>query len=427
MSAPAPLVLHALFTNTALKPRLVILQDCPAQSAQPLIRQLISTSTLFLIASQHSLRQPQPSPSYQLNIALLATHHDATHSPEYQRILQAVALHKSSPLSILIDSVQELIRLLSPHLAFKFLRSLLDILPNPESRLIVVDSPHLQTSSSKSLVVDSSALLRSASLSTSYLHLRMHPTSLLDHLINVFGLSVPVPSGKQVGTHYDPRLFALMDELAEGCDPYLAPMSSEGKHPLVVIPQALMAPSSAANTGTCILEWSAKNLSLCATSPSASIALKPSSNKKNPRISSHLASVQHGLEALKLLPVTDLPSGAHFKLVPLPVSQVLVKRTLIKLADRPIDQTVPNPVRDGNLTFNLSLTDKQRAEREAVALPFLPRRAADGTVIEAPGQIFDGSFQNKASSAGKIGRIDYQPDSADDLDEDEPDDDDEDF
>jgi len=84
-------------------------------------------------------------------------------------------------------------------------------------------------------------------------------------------------------------------------------------------------------------------------------------------------------------------------------------------------------VRDGNLTFNLSLTDKQRAEREAVALPFLPRRAADGTVIEAPGQIFDGSFQNKASSAGKIGRIDYQPDSADDLDEDEPDDDDEDF
>ncbi|KAA1103420.1 hypothetical protein PGT21_017445 [Puccinia graminis f. sp. tritici] len=306
-------------------------------------------------------------------------------------------------------SIQELCQLISDHLAFKFLRNILELLPNPESRLIVVDSPHLQISSSNKSV-DCSTALRSSSLSTSYIHLTLHPTSLLDHLINVYGLPVPMPSRQPVGTHYDVRLFGLLAELAGECEPYLEPIGG-GKDGLQNVP---LAPSI----------------------PSASIALKPATLKKNARIgrpSAHLAAIQIGLEALKLVPT---PLG--FTLHPLPVSKVLVKRTF-KLFTGPINQSTPtSDTHQHQLTFNLALTDKQRAEREAVALPFLPRRAEDGTVIEAPGQMFDGSFQNflpssninhhsnnthnNPNNGAKSGMILYEPDSADDLDDEEPDD-----
>lgn len=75
------------------------------------------------------------------------------------------------------------------------------------------------------------------------------------------------------------------------------------------------------------------------------------------------------------------------------------------------------------LTFNLSLTDKQRVDREAIELPFLPKRSKDGAVIEAPGEIFDGSFRDSHSKRSSGGLILYEPDSADDYDDEEPDDD----
>ncbi|PLW10508.1 hypothetical protein PCASD_16645 [Puccinia coronata f. sp. avenae] len=443
MPTSSALILQSFLHNT-LPTRLVLLQDCPAQSAQPILSQLITrhnknqNAATLLVSSLHHLSRFQdaqlPS-SHRFNVAQLGADEEFQRSAEYQRIVRVVSLNTSRPLSIVVNSVQELVRLLSAHIAFQLLRSLLDLLPNPESRLVVVDSPHLQTSSSqRTSIHDSSALLRSSSLSTSYLHLRIHPTSLLDHVINVFGLPVPAASRQQqqqqqqqAGTQYDVRLFGLLDELAGGCDPYVDPLGSE-KTPVAVVPQALMvradpcASSATANLGTCVVEWTARNLPLTAAVPSASIALKPPPSQKKNRApargsSSHLAAVQHGLEALRLVP--SPPHG--FQLEPLPVSKVLVKRAF-KLKGRAADQAKPTPVRDPELTFNLSLTDKQRAEREAVALPFLPRRAQDGTVIEAPGLIYDGSFQDPSLAHNKPGMIHYDPDSADDFDDEEPDD-----
>lgn len=41
------------------------------------------------------------------------------------------------------------------------------------------------------------------------------------------------------------------------------------------------------------------------------------------------------------------------------------------------------------MTFNLSLTDQQRSDREAVQLPYLPQRAQDGTgqSLSSPGRV----------------------------------------
>lgn len=444
-----PLLLDSFLSST-IPARLLILQDCPAQSAHPIIHQL---KTTILISTSSSTTSTATT---HFNFNQLATEEDRN------TILNAISIQKPSPVSIVLNSVQELCQLISDHLAFKFLRNLLELLTNPESRLIVVDSPHLQISSpNNQAIVDCSTALRSSSLSTSYIHLKLHPTSLLDHLINVYGLPVPMPSRQPVGTHYDVRLFGLLAELAGECEPYLDPFGG-AKDRLTVVPQALLVHPSLAeaspNMGSCIVQWTAKNVPLSAPIPSASIAIKPITLKKNARIgrpSTHLASIQIGLEALRLVPT---PPG--FTLDPLPVSKVLVKRTF-KLSTGPIDQSTPTSDSQPHhqLTFNLGLTDKQRAEREAVALPFLPRRAKDGTgnqkhiplyipfithsvrlslsliclVIEAPGQMFDGSFQNVPPSNNsnnnshdqnhsKSGMILYEPDSADDMDDEEPDD-----
>ncbi|KAA1065994.1 hypothetical protein PGT21_017677 [Puccinia graminis f. sp. tritici] len=368
------LLLDSLLSRT-IPARLLILQDCPAQSAHPIIHQLNTNNTnntTILISSS----TPSSSTISHFNLNQLTTE-------EYRNtILNAISIQKAAPVSIVLNSIQELCQLISDHLAFKFLRNILELVTNPESRLIVVDSPHLQISSSNKNL-DCSTALRSSSLSTSYIHLRLHPTSLLDHLINVYGLPVPVPSRQAVGTDYDVRLFGLLAELAGECEPYLEPIGG-GKDGLTVVPQALLVPPSLADScahnnilGTCIVQWAAKNVPLAPSIPSASIALKPATLKKNARIgrpSTHLAAIQVGLEALKLVPT---PPG--FTLHPLPVSKVLVKRTF-KLSPGPIHQATPtSDAHQSQLTFNLGLTDKQRAEREAVALPFLPRRAADGT------------------------------------------------
>ncbi|PLW29028.1 hypothetical protein PCASD_24300 [Puccinia coronata f. sp. avenae] len=57
------------------------------------------------------------------NVAQLGADEDFQQSAEYKRIT-------SRPLSIFVNSVQELVRLLLAHIAFQLLRSLLDLLPN---------------------------------------------------------------------------------------------------------------------------------------------------------------------------------------------------------------------------------------------------------------------------------------------------------
>ncbi|OAV86251.1 hypothetical protein PTTG_30001, partial [Puccinia triticina 1-1 BBBD Race 1] len=82
-------------------------------------------------------------------------------------------------------------------------------------------------------------------LSTSYLDLKICPTSRLNHRINGFVLSVPISSGHQVGTNYNIHL---------DCNLYLEPIGAQNDR-LMLLPQALMVPASIslANTGTCLI------------------------------------------------------------------------------------------------------------------------------------------------------------------------------
>lgn len=184
--------------------------------------------------------------------------------------------------------------------------------------------------------------LRSLALSTSHLHLRIHPTTLIDHLINDLGLPVPMQSTKQSGTHYDLRLFQLIDELTPSCNPYLATNSPAKQDGVMTIPQALLIdPNSSSSVasnhlGSCVIEWTAKNLqSSCSSRPSTSIKphFKESTKSSKIKSSANLSSVQHGLEALQLL--LDPCSSFQFQLTPVPISKIIKKRSF--RLSRPVD------------------------------------------------------------------------------------------
>lgn len=470
------MVLDSLFDDqedgvqrSMIRARLIVIEDCRSQSGLPILVHLIHRS---LDAANEHRNKNSIEPQHR--VLLINTNSDLSRSLHHRlagvvssscflsidpnepvdsvnhptdpptnplesviqrarqfidRAMTTVEPSESPTLSIVIDSVQELDRSFSIHQTFNFLRSLLDLLPNSRSRLIVLHSPYLQPYQPDS--VFGSSIACGSSLSTSLLHLKIHPTCLLNRIINQFGIPIPVQSSQPIGTYYDIRLFPLIDELADQADPYLISTPTDrGEDDDQPIPQALLIPSnpSIPHLGSCVIEWTAKNLPTCQSRPSNSIPSKSTDPKSRAGRSTNMTSVQHGLEGLQLSVAGSKSSIADYGLIPVPISKLLHKKSF-KLStelDRSCWSNQVDPLEStAQLTFNLSLTDKQRADREAVQLPFLPKRSEDGSVIEAPGEIYDGSFQNPDSikNRNRGGMILYEPDSADDMDDEEPDDD----
>ncbi|KAI8450797.1 hypothetical protein BY996DRAFT_7353737, partial [Phakopsora pachyrhizi] len=352
-------------------------------------------------------------------------------------------------ITVIIDSVVELFkRSPSTRKTFKFLRNLLKTLSTSNSRLVVLHSPHLfqtilRPSGSDSLL-DPSSILRSSSLSTSILYLRIHPTSILDCLTNSYGIPLPERSKLQLGTCYNLRFFRLLNEISSTCDPYNLFNSydhdghkddDDEEKVYRPVPEALLIRTNnqdrTSNLGSCLIEWTSRNVQACNFFQSTSISpLTQATSFKSS--STRLGPIRRGLEAVKLedqdFNVNDNKdadgnplrmdsysfrlTGVHAGFV---VTQKIHNISTNNLQKKDIDDA--DGLFSKGLTFNLSLTEKQRMDRDTVNLPFLPRRnSKDGSVIEAPGEIYDGSFK------GQKGTIEYEFDSADDFDEEEPED-----
>jgi len=102
------------------------------------------------------------------------------------------------------------------------------------------------------------------------------------------------------------------------------------------------------------------------------------------------SKIDRGLEGVRMI----LGQHGDNKISLVPLSDVLDVKTTF---NRPVvnDKSATDPTL--NLPFNLSLTEAQRAARETVVLPFSPAAGGGAAII-------------------------YEPDSADDIDEEDPDD-----
>ncbi|MBW0522590.1 hypothetical protein O181_062305 [Austropuccinia psidii MF-1] len=450
------LILNEILLNSSSNCSLIVVEDSLAQSGLKIFKDLINHSIRksdqnFILLSffnsnfyfkselnpiqsiqiqnQNQNQSSNRNRNQNLNLNLIYFNQIKIQNFQFKNLISLDALFdflnsknliQSEKLTIFIDSIQDLISLFSFNQTFKFFRNLIKSLPTPISRLIALDSPHLSLIKPSNHSIHPSTIFQSTSISPSILHLKIHPTSLFDHLFNQLNIPFPRHSTNPKGTHYDPRLFSLINQLTSNLNPYHSSPSSNlnsiNSH-WSPTPQALLIqphhPSNS-NLASVVIEWTAKNLSNLSSISSTSIQLK-SSSKSSPISSSSnkLNSFQHGLEALKI----NLNSNQPFNLIPLPLISVLSKKIHLLPSN---DHHSSHSIQD-QLTFNLSLTDKQKAQKDAVQLPFLPRRSQDGNVIEAPGEIYDGSSQ-KNPSKNKTGLIWYEPDSADDMDDEEPDD-----
>ncbi|KAH9818284.1 hypothetical protein DFH28DRAFT_110287 [Melampsora americana] len=189
------------------------------------------------------------------------------------------------------------------------------------------------------------------------------------------------------------------------------PFSSDS----IITPQALLIPQSSSSfeTGSCLIRWISKNLTTSTSFDSTSLNLNLPNLKKP-------SSVLHGLEALKL--DENQFNSQSLGLVPVSIEEIEIKPIRSILNKSSYQQKDSMNDLQEKVTFNLSLTEQQRIDREQVQLPFLPKRDQDGLVIEAPGEIYDGSFQSQSKGNSSNGLIVYEPDSADDMDDEEPDD-----
>ncbi|KAG0152331.1 hypothetical protein CROQUDRAFT_649711 [Cronartium quercuum f. sp. fusiforme G11] len=397
--------------NLNSSPIFITLQDSSYQSGLPILRQIIHQTEItqnaillitlsydpngFIEKPKAHLRTLDLSLSPEIDDWPLSDDQPSEPAITSQTVLKlAQAELKNIPptqnsITIIIDSVTECVRRWKIRETLKLFNQLLTTLSSLPTRLIVLESPQLYPPRSQSDPINPSIALRSSSFisnTVTQLHLTIYPTLLLDHLINVLGISPPLMI--DTGTVYDSRLFSLLFELDQSL---LNPFDSNG---LGLISQSLLVNGH----GTCLISYITKNVS----KPFNTLASVSVLNVNRSRSSQHQQSRLRGLEGLKF---------DQGRLIPVPVNSIVVKKTRI-LRDL---KTQPKDDWEKSMTFKLSLTDQQRADREAVALPYLPKRALDGSVIEAPGEIYDGPKV-------KEGLIVYEPDSADDMDDEEPDD-----
>lgn len=255
-----------------------------------------------------------------------------------------------------------------------------------EDELVILHSPHL-TASRSPQHLDLSSLLRSSTLSLSLLILRLHPLSLVEHVLSAYSLQPPEPSTSDLpGTDYDLRLWTILHEL-ESSGP------ANPHHDLLDDEQSLCPVAegfSDARIGRCVVEWTARNVSGAMGRASAALGPKkaPSTTRGAAASSAVDGSLVKGFEGLRRVVEDGLPAVAVVGLdqvTELPrrrVAEVSRSSPSLTLCAHGSTQAVQAPAAaaDGvlGLTFNLSLTDRQRADREAVDLPYLPERGEDG-------------------------------------------------
>ncbi|KAI7871935.1 uncharacterized protein EV154DRAFT_431532 [Mucor mucedo] len=100
-----------------------------------------------------------------------------------------------------------------------------------------------------------------------------------------------------------------------------------------------------------------------------------------------------------------IQNGAYLEVVPTSQLTGTVEETVEdREEDMPLD---PKMDPTANLSFNLSLTDEQRKQKEDLVLPYIKAQQFEVTMDEEK----------------KTGLIYYDPDAADDFDDEDPDDD----
>ncbi|KAM0754885.1 hypothetical protein T439DRAFT_377298 [Meredithblackwellia eburnea MCA 4105] len=314
------------------------------------------------------------------------------------------------PILVVLDSVDELGEE-GVDVVFRLVKMSLDELKTISgSRFITVVHSHHplpapQTSTSQLPLLYPSILstLLSPALSAATVHLTLYPSPLLELLSRDYGLSIPLTP-----TPSDPldvRLPSFLASFASRSwgDPFILP-SGTGVNKSEDVRVTLDLLGARDGKG-CVVHWTARGVNVPSEEGRRKIPVFTTGAAGG--VNEQKKVVQWGLEALKdvngkVRPATlgEVLSKEKMARMTVPSSLIPTPASTSTSAPPPSSATKPT---DPPLPFNLSLTDSQKAAREEVVLPFLPKE--DGQPSQ-PG-----------------GSIEYVPDEGDDMDDDDPDED----
>lgn len=254
------------------------------------------------------------------------------------------------------------------------------------SRLVTLQHnlyPQLPSASTSSISASLSSTLLSSSLSPSTVHLILHPPPLLELLSREYGLSIPLDSFAPL----DIRLYSFLASFASRSwgDPFIRPESSKEDDERV--------PLDMGGKLGCgfVVEWSCRGLAVPGEAPKRGevkkLVLRGVEAARRTLAGLESGALKDVLQPEKMSRHVGFffSSSSSLGLTDKGGYQIFTEHN-IPAVHKPLEPLLP---------FNLSLTDSQRAAREEVILPYLPREA----------------------------EIAYAPDEGDDMDDDDPDED----
>ncbi|SCZ99356.1 BZ3500_MvSof-1268-A1-R1_Chr3-1g05966 [Microbotryum saponariae] len=341
------------------------------------------------------------------------------------------AQQKSSSVLVVLDSVDRLHELAGMHGVHSTLQAVLKALSTKKystSRLVALHhhafpSPAPTPSSTSSALL---AYLLSPSLSSSTVHLTLHPSPLVELLSCEYTLQIPLTPHSS--TPIDLRLPEFLTSFNDRSygDPFKRPCSTRDEDER--IPLDLLG-SSGNDGGACVVEWSTRGVVLPTQVLRNSIGGMVNGKierrvltrgvegviKKDQGVQGvgldrvlrkdRMASVVRGSSSSSLCIVRRLrnqPVGLQN------LSSLATPSTTAKPASsKPTKSSRPANSIEVPLPFNLSLTSSQESARSSVPLPFVAK--------EGDAAMYQG--------LGGVGKVEYEPDEGDDMDDDDPDED----
>ncbi|SCV71087.1 BQ2448_2675 [Microbotryum intermedium] len=318
------------------------------------------------------------------------------------------AQQKSSKVLVVLDSVDRLHELAGLHGVHSALQAVLKALPtakNSTSRLLALhhhafppptNTPSPSSSTSSALL----PYLLSPSLSSSTVHLTLHPSPLVELLSREYILQIPLTP--QPSTPIDLRLPEFLSSFSNRSygDPFKRPRSTREEDER--IPLDLLG-SSGNEGGACVVEWSTRGIVLPTQVLRNSIGGVVNGKIERRVLTRGIEGVikkDHGVQGVGLDRVLRKDKMASVNL-----SSITPPSTAATPASSKSSQ--PSNSIEAPLPFNLSLTSSQESARSSVPLPFVAK--------EGDAAMYQG--------LGGVGKVEYEPDEGDDMDNDDPDED----
>jgi hypothetical protein len=213
----------------------------------------------------------------------------------------------------------------------------------------------------------------------------LHPSAVVDHLANTYNIKVG-----QDDSEHDPRIYEFLDSFHRRLwgSGFRRPDEEEVQDEAAVSLDSL----GNARVGKCVLEWLTRGPEIKKSQRTRSFEGNAPGRDKTNRVERGLVGAvlnlgrRKGLGRVEIVPLTRVVEGDRKSWTTRATGEEeasrfpLIEEIWVTLTDTVVQvkQQDPTAAITAGLSFNLSLTERQRAAKSGVGLPFAPKEDQSG-------------------------------------------------